>query len=114
MILPRKKVSISTSGVIYGACITLDQRYSEGWLHRSKEVTHTGSQAAYDPSCVDKIYLFPKHDSTIYWNVLYQPKVVNLRYVILASVGDTRSKRKNLHAIEKIIANCRRVGSIYS
>ncbi|MFH4170972.1 transposase, partial [Acinetobacter baumannii] len=40
MILPRKKVSISTSGVnLWGLYYIGSEILREGWLHRSKEVT---------------------------------------------------------------------------
>ncbi len=74
----------------------------EGWLHRSKEVTRPQDlQAAYDRSCVDKIYLFPKHDSTIYWECSLSTKVVNLQVCHFGKSGRYKIKKKNLHAIEK-------------
>ena len=99
------KVSFPFWLSIYETCITLDQEECSEELDFIvvKSFPYRISKLTYDPSCVDKIYLFPKHDSTIYWDVLYQPKSSGAGNVILASLGDTRS-RKNLHYDWKIIA----------
>lgn len=103
MILPRKKVSISTSGVnLWGLYYIGSEILREGWLHRSKEVTRPQDlQAAYDPSCVDKIYLFPKHDSTIYWECSLSTKSRQFAGMSFWQVWEIQDQEKNLHAIEK-------------
>ena len=103
MILPRKKVSISTSGVnLWGLYYIGSEILREGWLHRSKEVTRPQDlQAAYDPSCVDKIYLFPKHDSTIYWECSLSTKSRQFASMSFWQVWEIQDQEKNLHAIEK-------------
>ena len=103
MILPRKKISISTSGVnLWGLYYIGSEILKEGWLHRSKEVTRPQDlQAAYDPSCVDKIYLFPKHDSTIYWECSLSTKSRQFTGMSFWQVWEIQDQEKNLHAIEK-------------
>ena len=103
MILPRKKVSISTSGInLWGLYYIGSEILKEGWLHRSKEVTRPQDlQAAYDPSCVDKIYLFPKHESTIYWECSLSTKSRQFSGMSFWQVWDIQDQEKNLHAIEK-------------
>ena len=103
MILPRKKVSISTSGVnLWGLYYIGSEILREGWLHRSKEVTRPQDlQAAYDPSCVDKIYLFPKHDSTIYWECSLSTKSRQFAGMSFWQVWEIQDQEKNLHAVEK-------------
>ena len=103
MILPRKKISISTSGVnLWGLYYIGSEILKEGWLHRSKEVTRPQDlQAAYDPSCVDKIYLFPKHDSTIYWECSLSTKSRQFAGMSFWQVWEIQDQEKNLHAIEK-------------
>ena len=103
MILPRKKVSISTSGVnLWGLYYIGSEILREGWLHRSKEVSRPQDlQAAYDPSNVDKIYLFPKHDSTIYWECSLSTKSRQFSGKSFWQVWEIQDQEKNLHAIGK-------------
>ncbi|MFI7883975.1 transposase, partial [Acinetobacter baumannii] len=58
-------------------------------------------QAAYDPSNVDKIYLFPKHDSTIYWECSLSTKSRQFSGKSFWQVWEIQDQEKNLHAIGK-------------
>jgi len=68
-LLPRVKATFSELGVcVFGVYYTSQEVLKNGWMHRGKDVSRPKSMdAAYDPATADRIYLFPKSNSTEYW-----------------------------------------------
>ena len=68
-LLPRTKITISDLGIkAFGVFYLAKEILDLGWLHRKTESSRPQNiEAAYDPYCMNKIYIFPHSNSLEYW-----------------------------------------------
>ena len=109
-LLPRAKVTISPFGVrLFEMFYSSSELLKEGWLHRSTEIYRPDSlEAAYEPGCADRIYLFPQSGSRVYWECLLTDKSRQFRGLSFWQVWEIQAAEKHHKANAKFVADVKR------
>lgn len=110
VLLPRHKVTVSQFGVtMFGLIYSGPELLREGWLHRSADINRPSSlEAAYDPNCADKIYLFPQAGSRIYWECLLTERSRQFRGLTFWQVWEIQASEKHHKANAKFNEDVKR------
>ena len=109
-LLPRRKVSLSPFGVrMFDMFYSCAEVLKEGWLHRSTTIKRPASlEAAYEPGCADKIYLFPQSGSSVYWECLLTDKSRQFRGLSFWQVWEIQAAEKHNKANVKLVEDVKR------
>lgn len=102
-LMPRSRVTVSTFGVrMFEMFYSSPEILKEGWLHRDSDIQRpTGLEAAYDPSCADKIYLFPQAGGRIFWECSLTDKSRQFRGFTFWQVWAIQAAEKHAKANAK-------------
>lgn len=109
-LLPRQKITVSQYGVtMFGLIYSGAEILREGWLHRSPDINRPASlEAAYDPNCADKIYLFPQAGSRSYWECLITERSRQFRGLTFWQVWEIQASERHHKANAKLNEDVKR------
>jgi len=109
-LLPRVNASISPFGAcVFGQYYTSKELVQSGWMHRGKKIKRPAPMpAAYDPCNAERIFLFPKRNSSDYWSCQLSERSRQFMGASFWDVWQVTARQKEAIAKSKLKAGDKR------